>query len=147
MDAIAATTSVTTKPRGAVAAPRQAAATANTVVAPPPATANDVAVERAVAAPRRAAATANIVVAPRPATANDVAVDRAVAAPRQATTDPFTTPTTNNDLDFEEVQVCWLCGGTPCDWLEYSPELLQEIEEKFPKDSNGNRVDCNTRVK
>ena len=29
---------------------------------------------------------------------------------------------------FEELQICLLCGGTPCDWLEYSPELLQEID-------------------
>jgi len=42
------------------------------------------------------------------------------------------------------VEVCWLCGGTPCDWLEYSGELLREIDEKFPKDSNGNRMDGST---
>ncbi len=80
--------------------------------------------ERAVAAPHRGADN-----------------PRAESAARRVTTDLFTTPTTTNQTDVEEVQVCWLCGGTPCDWLEYSNELLQEIEEKYLKNSNGNRID------
>jgi hypothetical protein len=68
-----------------------------------------------------------VVVAPYRVTDNQ----RAVAAARRVTADPFTTPTTSNQSDVEEVEVCWLCGGTPCDWLEYSGELLQEIDEKI----------------
>jgi hypothetical protein len=56
----------------------------------------------------------------------------------------LTTPVTNNDTAFEEEQVCWLCGGTPCDWLEYLAELLEEINEKFPKDADGNRIDTSS---
>jgi hypothetical protein len=40
--------------------------------------------------------------------------------------------------------VCWLCGGTPCDWLEYSAELLKEINNKFPTDIDGNRIDASS---
>jgi hypothetical protein len=32
---------------------------------------------------------------------------------RQQTTDPFATPTANNETAFEELQVCLLCGRTP----------------------------------
>ncbi len=73
-----------------------------------------VVVEPAVAAPRRG-----------------TDHQRAVAAVRRVTADPFTTPTTTNQSDVEEVEVCWLCGGTPCDWLKYSGELLWEIDENF----------------
>jgi hypothetical protein len=51
---------------------------------------------------------------------------------------------TNNDSVFEEEQVCWLCGGTPCDWLEYLTDLLEEINNKFPTDVNGNRIDASS---
>jgi hypothetical protein len=49
---------------------------------------------------------------------------------------------TANVDEVEEEQVCWLCGGTPCDWVEYSAELLEEVEEKFPLAADGNRVDA-----
>jgi hypothetical protein len=52
--------------------------------------------------------------------------------------------TTNVD-EVEEEQVCWLCGGTPCDWVEYSTELLEEVEEKFTLAADRNRVDALTQ--
>lgn len=36
-----------------------------------------------------------------------------------------------------EEQVCWNCGGTPCDWVEYSTEVLAVVEEKFPLSDDG----------
>jgi len=36
-----------------------------------------------------------------------------------------------------EEQVCWNCGGTPCDWVEYSAEVLAVVEEKFPLSDDG----------
>jgi hypothetical protein len=50
-----------------------------------------------------------------------------------------------NEAEVEEEQVCWLCGGSPCDWVEYSTELLEEVEEKFPLAADGNRVDALTQ--
>jgi hypothetical protein len=47
--------------------------------------------------------------------------------------------------EVEEEQVCWLCGGTPCDWVEYLAEWLQEVEEKFPLDGDRNRIDALTQ--
>jgi hypothetical protein len=55
------------------------------------------------------------------------------------------TPMNVNEAEVEEEQECWLCGGTPCDWVEYSTELLQEMEEKFPLDGVRNRVDALTQ--
>jgi hypothetical protein len=52
------------------------------------------------------------------------------------------TPVTNTGGVIEEEQVCWLCGGTPCDWLEYLAKLLKEINNRFPTDVNGNRIDA-----
>jgi hypothetical protein len=34
--------------------------------------------------------------------------------------------------------------GTPCDWLEYSAKLLEEINNKFPTDVDGNRIDASS---
>jgi hypothetical protein len=56
----------------------------------------------------------------------------------------LSTPVTNTDAVIEEEQVCWLCGGTPCDWLEYSVKLLEEINNKFPTDVDGNRIDASS---
>jgi hypothetical protein len=55
------------------------------------------------------------------------------------------TPSSANVDEVEEKQVCWLCGGTPCDWVEYSMELLEEVEEKFSLAADGNRVDALTQ--
>jgi len=49
-----------------------------------------------------------------------------------------------NEAEVKEEQVCWLCGGTPCDWEEHSAELLQQLEEKFPLDGDGKRFDAGT---
>jgi hypothetical protein len=54
------------------------------------------------------------------------------------------TPVTNTGGVIEEEQVCWLCGGTPCDWLEYSAKLLKEINNKFPTDIDGKRIDASS---
>jgi hypothetical protein len=32
------------------------------------------------------------------------------------------TPMNVKKAEVEEEQVCWLCGGTPCDWVEYLAE-------------------------
>ncbi len=46
----------------------------------------------------------------------------------------------------EDVPVCWICGGTPCDWTEYSTEVMEHIDSKFPLSSDGtHHIDAITK--
>ncbi len=45
-----------------------------------------------------------------------------------------------------EVPVCWSCGGTPCDWERFSPDLLDHINKLFLVVQDGSRFHSKMHV-
>jgi hypothetical protein len=45
----------------------------------------------------------------------------------------------DNDNNLEQ-PVCLSCGGTPCDWVKYSEDVMKEVNEKFPVGEDGVRI-------
>jgi len=42
------------------------------------------------------------------------------------------------------MEVCFICGGTPCEWDEYGAEMLENLEATYPKDDQGQHIDPST---
>ena len=42
------------------------------------------------------------------------------------------------------MEVCFICGGMPCEWDEYGAEMLVNLEATYPKDDQGQHIDPST---
>jgi hypothetical protein len=62
------------------------------------------------------AATNPVIVTNTPTSNHGIGADKVFLRP----------PVTNTGGVIEEEQVCWLCGGTPCDWLDIRPNYSRK---------------------
>ena len=42
------------------------------------------------------------------------------------------------------MEVCFICGGMPCEWDEYGAEMLENLEATYPKNDQGQYIDPST---
>ena len=56
-------------------------------------------------------------------------------------------PNNPMDADDEDLEICEECGGTPCDWIKFGEEVLNEIELMYPANERPSDLENKTICK